>query len=48
MRKYTGVEKVEVLTPSEHEGIDKVLSKTGKTSVQDLTEAERKDLPREG
>jgi hypothetical protein len=42
--KTQSVEKVEVLTPAEHQHISKGLHKLGKTSVQDLSEAERKRL----
>jgi hypothetical protein len=42
--KTQSVEKAEVLTPDEHQHISKGLRKLGKTSVQDLSEAERKRL----
>ena len=42
--KTQSVEKAEVLTPDEHQRISKGLRKLGKTSVQDLSEAERERL----
>ncbi|WP_156027828.1 hypothetical protein [Candidatus Solirubrobacter pratensis] len=41
MRKYTGTEKTEVLTPDEHRQAGDALREMGKTSARDLTEAER-------
>ena len=44
MRKYTGVEKTEILTPKEHEVIGNALNKLGKTSMKDLSEEEKETL----
>ena len=44
MRKYTGVEKTEVLSPEDHKKISSTLQRVGKTSMQQLSEDERDDL----
>jgi len=44
MRKYTGVEKTEVLSPEDHKKIFSALQRVGKVSVQQLSEDERDDL----
>jgi hypothetical protein len=42
--KTQSVEKVEVLTPDEHQRISKGLRKLGKANMQDLSEDERRRL----
>jgi len=44
MRKYTGVEKTEVLSPEDHEKISSTLQRVGKTSVKEMTEEEKNSL----
>lgn len=47
MTKYQSVEKAEVLSPEDHERIGTELRRLGKTnaqSLQDLTEAERRQV----
>jgi hypothetical protein len=44
LRKFTGVEKAEVLSKEEHEKLGSNLRKAGKTNAQQLSEAERKSL----
>lgn len=44
MRKYTGVEKTELLSAEKHTVISNVMKRFGKTSVQQLSDEERDDL----
>jgi hypothetical protein len=44
MRKYTGVEKTEVLSAEKHSVIDAVIKRFGKTSAQQLSDDERAEL----
>lgn len=44
MTKYQSVEKAEVLTPDEHRRIETGLRHLGKTSAQDLSEDQRKQV----
>lgn len=44
MRKYTTAESVEVLDSQQENVIEQHLSKTGKTSVADLTDEEKEQL----
>ena len=44
MRKYTGVEKTEVLSPKDHKVISSTLQRVGKTSMQELSDEERTSL----
>ena len=44
MRKYTGVEKTEVLSPKDHKVISSTLQRVGKTSMQELSDEERDNL----
>lgn len=42
--KYQKVEKQEIVSPEGHKVIQDGLNKTGKTSVQELTDQEKQDL----
>jgi hypothetical protein len=44
MRKYTGVEKTEVLSAAKHNAINRVIKRFGKTSVRQLSDNERVEL----
>lgn len=44
LRKYQSVEKSNVVSPEGHKAIQGELRKAGKTSVQDMTEDEKKRL----
>jgi len=44
MRKYTGVEKTEILSAEKHSVIDAVIKRFGKTSAQQLSDDERVEL----
>lgn len=44
MRKYTGVEKTEVVSPEGHKKIFKSLQRIGKRNFQQLSEDERKEV----
>jgi hypothetical protein len=45
MRKFTGTdEKAKVLSPNQHKKISGILGKIGKTSAENLTDEERKNL----
>ena len=44
MRKYTGTEKTEVLSPEDHQTISATLRRVGKTSMQQLSDAEKLSL----
>jgi len=44
MRKYTGVEKTEVVTPEDHKKIFSALRRVGKRNFQQLSEDERKEV----
>ena len=47
LRKYQSVEKAEPVSPEGHQAIQSELHKVGKTSVQDMTPEEKKNLPNE-
>ena len=44
MRKYQKVEKAQVLDEEEHQKLGKALQKTGKKSVAELDEGDRKEV----
>lgn len=44
MRKYTGVEKTEVLSAEKHAVISSVIKRFNKTSAQQLSDDERVEL----
>lgn len=44
MRKYTGTEKTEILSPKDHQTISATLRRVGKTSMQQLSDAEKSSL----
>jgi hypothetical protein len=44
MRKYTGVEKTEILSAEKHGAINRVIKRFGKTSVRQLSDDERVEL----
>jgi hypothetical protein len=44
LRKFTGVEKTEVLSPDQHKAVEVQLHAMGKTSAANLTEDERNSL----
>ena len=44
MRKYTGVEKAELLSAEKHSVISHALKRFNKTSMQQLSEDEKEDL----
>lgn len=43
MRKYTGTEKVEVVSPEQVRALEGQLQKHGKSRVADLTDEEREE-----
>ena len=44
MKKYTGVERAELLSAEKHSVINHVMKRFGKSSVQQLSEDERDNL----
>lgn len=43
-RKFTGVEKSEILSPDQHRAVEDELHRLGKTSAKDLSVEERESL----